>query len=425
MLAWSAAAWRQGDRLVVSAKCHQAQRAGRGEFEARLRHRGGLHRVGDAQRLDRSPGPGEHHGSARVDRCDLLRIREALARRLVRCKRSIQLASTIEASRCPPARQCGSLRIAQRLVPHRGDDLFDVVVVALHSVGFGQHLGAIARCHGPIVGDRVNQTHSQRGVAANQSEPRSRDQVITGHPTTGVDPPQRDLDDVFSTSGAMRLHEIGQLLLDSPVSERLKPRPEHLTVERVCQTQRGASTGGRESDQAPRLQRLQGRRAMDLHEVVEPEVLAHREELQDLQAGSIDTSQVLGDQFDERRRSRQRSGQLPGAVDLHEHATIERAAHQLGQHLQVASGQPCELDQRPRGDRPIQRAMEQGAQLVGGQCSTSMDHGRHETASRAAMRPCRTVLMGDRAVDDQWDSGERCVVTDQRRREQDESVLAA
>ena len=114
------------------------------------------------------------------------------------------------------------MRIAQRFVPHRGHNPFDFVVVALDSVRFGKDFCAITRCHGSVVGDRVDEPHRERGIAADQSEPGRPDEVVAGYPTAGVDSPQGDLDDVLPTPGAMRFHEVGQFLLDSPQSEAVE-----------------------------------------------------------------------------------------------------------------------------------------------------------------------------------------------------------
>jgi hypothetical protein len=45
-------------------------------------------------------------------------------------------------------------------------------------------------------------------------------QLAARHPTTGVDPPQRDLDDILASSCPMRFDEVGLLLMDAPEAQR-------------------------------------------------------------------------------------------------------------------------------------------------------------------------------------------------------------
>ena len=73
--------------------------------------------------------------------------------------------------------------------------------------------------------------------------------------------------------------------------------------------------------------RLERGRAVRPLEVGEAEPLAHGEQLEHGQAGRLDAGQVLGHQFVERRRRRQRPDEVPRAarVDQHVAARARRA----------------------------------------------------------------------------------------------------
>ena len=74
---------------------------------------------------------------------------------------------------------------------------------------------------------------------------------------------------------------------------------------------------------------------------------------------------MLGHQLVERGGGRQRTGEVPGAAGVGQHAPLASAAHELGEHLQVAAREPGELGAGRRRHRTVEGAVEQGAELVG------------------------------------------------------------
>ena len=119
----------------------------------------------------------------------------------------------------------GTLGIRQWLVPHRGDGALDLVVMALDGMGFGQHLGPIARGHRAVVRRGVDQADREGGVAADEGEAGGTQQLVTGHLPSGRDPPEGDLHDVLAPSGAVALDDVGQLLMDAAKAEGRQPLP--------------------------------------------------------------------------------------------------------------------------------------------------------------------------------------------------------
>jgi hypothetical protein len=183
-----------------SDECHQARRSRRSQLDARLCGSWCADRVDYPQCLGRPSGSGEQRGSPDVDRGDLLGIRETLPRRRVHGKSAVEVASTIETSRRESSRQGGSLRIAEQLVPHFGDDALDLVVVALHGVGLGQHFGAFTRLDSVVGGDSADQTHSESRVPTDERQAGGPQQLHPGNQTTRVDPPQGHLHHVLTSS---------------------------------------------------------------------------------------------------------------------------------------------------------------------------------------------------------------------------------
>ncbi len=363
--AWSTAAWRdERGRLVTATETDEARCPRRCQLDARLRRVRLTHGVGDPQRLGRSSGAGEQGGPSGVDGRDLLGIGEALACRVVGGKGAVEISSSGESGGGEALRQVRPLEVAQLLVPHRGHDAFDLLVVALHAVGVGEHFGAFARRDHSVVVHRLDETHRQRRVATDECQPGGVQKLAAGYLTAGVDPPQGDLDDVLPPPRPARFDEVCLLLVDPPQSQRRQPGAEHLPVQGVRQTERGSPARGHDGDQPARLQRLQRRRAVDVLEVVEAETLAHRQQLEHRQPGWVDAGQVLGHELFERGGRRQRRGQVPHVARLHQDAALSRPSDQLGQHLEVATRQAGELGERVRRDRAIERSMEQGAELV-------------------------------------------------------------
>ena len=216
---------RQRGRLVAATETDEARCPRRRQLDARLRRVRLTHGVGDPQRLGRSSGAGEQRGPPGVDGRDLLGIGEALPRRVVGGERAVEISSSGEAGGGEALRQVRPLDVAQLLVPHRGDDALDLVVVALHAVGVGEHFGAFARRDHPVVVHRLDQTHRQRRVAADERQPGGVQQLAAGNLTAGVDPPEGDLDDVLAPPRPASFDEVGQLLVDPPQAQRRQPGP--------------------------------------------------------------------------------------------------------------------------------------------------------------------------------------------------------
>ena len=106
----------------------------------------------------------------------------------------------------------GPLRVAQRLVPHGGDDALDLVVVTLH----GECASTSTSARSPavtvaVVRRRVDQAHGERRVVADERQPGGAQQLVAGDLPAGRDPPQGDLHDVLAPPRPVRLDDVGQL----------------------------------------------------------------------------------------------------------------------------------------------------------------------------------------------------------------------
>ena len=162
----------------------------------------------------------------------------------------------------------------------------------------------------------------------------------------------------------MGLDDVGELLMDTPQTQRWEAGAQHLAVQRVGQPQRGSSITGHHSDQPAGLQRFQRRRAVDSFEIGEAEPLADRQQFEHGESGVVDVGEVFGNELLERRGRGQRRGEVPHAVDVHQNATLSGATNQLGEHLQVAARQASQLGEGVRRDWTVEHPMEQCAQLV-------------------------------------------------------------
>ena len=102
-------------------------------------------------------------------------------------------------------------------------------------------------------------------------------------------------------------------------------------------------------------------------QVGEPEAFAHGEHLQQRQSGLIDAGQVLGYQFVECGRRRQRPGEMPNSAVVDQNPAFSRAAHELDDHLQVAAGEFGQFVERSDRHGPVEGAVEERAELVRGE----------------------------------------------------------
>jgi hypothetical protein len=205
------------------------------------------------------------------------------------------------------------------------------------------------------------------GIAAGESEAGGAHEPSGGDGAAGGDAPQSDLHHILTAVGAVGLHHVGQLATDAPLAQRREAGAQHLAVQRVGQPHRGAAPRRHDRDEAARLQRLQPGRAVDALEVGQAEALAHGQELEHGQAGAVDARQVLGHELVEYRRRRQRRREVPHAARLGERAALTGAADELGQQLQVPSGQAGQLVEGLGRHRAVEGPVEQRLQLVGRQ----------------------------------------------------------
>ena len=186
-------------------------------------------------------------------------------------------------------------------------------------------------------------------------------------------------------------------LLDAAQAQRRQPGAQHLAVERVRQAHGRAAARRDDPDEPVGLERLERRRAVGALEVGEAEALAHGQQLEHGAPGGVDAGQVLGDELVERGRRRQRADQVPDAAGVDEHAAFAGAAHELGEHLQVAAREPGQLGRaRAVDDRAVERAVEQRAELVGRRAARApCGRGDRRDASPVSrgerLRPVRTV----------------------------------
>ena len=162
----------------------------------------------------------------------------------------------------------------------------------------------------------------------------------------------------------MALDDVGQLVLDAPPSQRRHAGPQHLAVQGVGEAHGGAPPAHHHRHEPPGFQLLERRQAVAAFEVGEAEPLADGEQLEHGEARHVHAGEVLVDQLVERHRGRQVAHEVPGAAVLHEHAALRGAAHQLGEHLEVAARQAGQLVERGGRHRVAEGAMEQVAELV-------------------------------------------------------------
>ena len=231
-------------------------------------------------------------------------------------------------------------------------------------MGLGQRLGPLPGGAVAGVGGRLQEADGQRRIAPDQRQAGRAEQPLVGDVAARAEAPQRDLHRILASAGAVGLDDVGQLLLDATQAQRREPGPQDLAVERVGQAHGGAPARRDDRDEPGRFQPLQRRRAVASLQVVDTEALADGQQFEHLQPGRIDVGQGLGDELLERGRRRQRRGQAPAVVAGDEHAALAGAAHELGQHLQVAAGQAGQLVARRRRHRPVERPLEQRTELV-------------------------------------------------------------
>ena len=404
-----------GDRFVGAAEADEAGGPRARQLDPGRRAGLRTHGVGDLQRLGRPPGAGEEAGAAGVDGRDLLRVAQPLPRRLVGGQRAVEVAPHVEPGVGQAASQVGPLGVGQRLVPHTGDDLLDGVVPTLHGVRLDQHLGALTRLDGAVVG-RVHESRGQHGVVADQGQPRGLEEAVTRHPAARGDAPHRHLDHVLAAPRAAGLDEVGQLLLDAAPPQGRQPLAQHLAVQRVGQAHRGATPRRHERHEAARLEGVQRRRTVGGLEIGEAEPLAHGQQLEHGEAGVVDPGQVLGDELLQRRRRRQRPGEVPHAPGVEQRASFPGRPHELGEHLEVAAGQPGQLGERVRRHRAVEGPVQQRAELSLGQRRQVQTHDvavalEGAEPRRRGVRRSYGAQQEHRPGHDEWDQyGDRCLV---------------
>lgn len=415
--AWLAALCRASSaERGVTAHAEQAHRPGRGQLDLRPGVARGGDRVHHLQRLGRATCVGEQHRPPCLEGADLLGVGQEGTCVVQRGERAVEVAARREARPRQPAAEGDPLRIGEITSQRVGDDALDVLVLAEHVVGLGEHLGAGERVRGVAVRPGGDQLHRQVRVVPRECQPRRLEELLAGDPTAGSDAPQGDLHDVLAAAGAVGLDDVGELLLDPPQPQRRHPCPEHLAVQRVGQAQRRALARHDDRHEPPRLQAFQCRQAVALLEVGQPEALTDGEQLEHRQAGVVDVGEVLVDEVVERHRRRQVADQLPRAPVVDERAAFRGAAHQLGEHLQVAAGQAGELVERGGGHRVVQGAVQQCAELVGAE-RREVDAGEVPVAFEAGETRRRAAPGADGADhergarhDQRYEHGQRGVV---------------
>ena len=344
---------RERDRLVAPSEAEQARGPGRGQLDARRAEAGmptlSAMRSASAGRPAPASSVARRASTAAISSGSVSRCRAAswAASAPSRSRRAI------EAGAGEALGEVGPLGVGQRLVPHRGDDALDLVVVALDGVGLGQHLGPFARRHALVVRRGVDQADGERRVVAGERQAGGTQQLVAGDLPTGGDAPQGDLDDVLASPwrrGPRRCRRAaaGCAAGAAGGSRARSTSPYSGWASRTAVRRPGRHDG----DQPAGLQRLQRRRPVEPLEVGEPEALADGQQLEHGEAGRVDAGEVLGDELLQGGGRRQRRGQLPGAAGVDEDPSFPRPADQLGQHLQVAARQPGQLGQRRRGHRP-------------------------------------------------------------------------
>ena len=110
-----------------------------------------------------------------------LGIDHALARRLVGGQRTLQVTGAVEARLGATASELDDLVVGERTIPHVSDDPVDLVVMTLHGMRLGKHLGAVDRVDLALVGDGVHQLDGERRVAPDQGETGGAQQLLPGH----------------------------------------------------------------------------------------------------------------------------------------------------------------------------------------------------------------------------------------------------
>ena len=271
---------RHRDRFVEATHAEQAHGLGPGQLDPRPGRVDRRERVHEGQRLRRAAGPGQETGAADGDGRTDLRIAHAGHGLLVGGEGAGQVTVPDVAGVGQPLGQLGPGGVVELLLPQPRDETLDLREVVAHRLGLDEQGRPLDGGHVTAVGGGAAGARRPGRGPGGQGQLHGLANVVAGHRPTGTDPPQRDPHHVLAPAGAVRLHHVGQLGPQPPLTQRRDLRPEHLPVQRVGEADVGAPAVGDHDDDAARLQGLERRRAVALLEVDQAEALALGEQLE-------------------------------------------------------------------------------------------------------------------------------------------------